>query len=292
MTSIYKFYEPNEQNLGVIRNKSIFFPSAKNWEEAGEYDFRYNEIKQGDIARMVKKGLQEEYCNDNKDKKERRFQKLEQYGVQKHFGQQSEFNTLSKILVEEAKSSKGILEREQCAKNFFYRATGIFSTTFDSNCLTDTTHWDTFANLGTGFAIELNLDILKELGIQRNDLKVDYYYCNKVKLVNKTPLLPFFYPNDNKKLLMRLKILMTLPNKFYSEKEFRILKVFPQEVGEKDIKRVEKIPEEAFTSITVGPYVNENFKNAIINIVNNSLPDCSINMVTDNHGYFHFVKLK
>lgn len=137
----------------------------------------------------------------------------------------------------------------------------------------NTNLWTFFANNGEGICVgfdgEKLFDDETHFGTGG---KVQYYEPGNIP-----KLTPFLLTSDDR-IRQMLKVIFSLPIKFYDEQEYRISKI--------NIKnRNVKIPSDVIKEVVLGFNIPENYKNDIVNIVKKNIPNVNIyNATIDSEG--------
>jgi hypothetical protein len=237
VSSIFRFYKFNEENIDALNKSFIYLFSAKKWEEKGsEFEFSVDIGSDEEYRAYLAENLMVDFnLPRESDARKEQIKKLCQYGKAIYVDTPIEFDLLVNISLDEAKSEKGKKERREAIKNEFFIRNGICCFTTDDKTLENLLHWERFADNGKGFCVEYNLDILSKYFLDTNSgIAPDYInYYDK-----ETPVL---MNNNRNNLEERTKnyheIFCSLPNTLKNEEEFRFTKVFRFQLEDVDERR-------------------------------------------------------
>ncbi len=258
MTSIYRFYKCSKENILSVENQIIYLYGAKEWEKDGECNFDVDIGTDNEYRGFLTKKLIEgfrlaETALGYYKFREKRIEKLFQYGLLQYLDTPIEFDTLLDIQFDEAKSANGIQERKYAIKQNFFRKSGISCFTADISAINKPLFWNYFTHNGEGFCVEYNLDSLLNYFI-KNECGIEGSY---IKYYENPPLIKFYNNNLEETIKTIREIVFSLPQNLTDEKEFRLAKIFQTEVEEKDKRREQSIPQESILSITFGPNITD-----------------------------------
>ncbi len=295
MSSLFRFYKFNDENIEAISESFIYLFSAKNWEDASEFEFKIDIGSDEDYRAFLSEKLMEEFNLPKEGieylkARNQQISKLMQYGKVLYIDTPIEFDLLIDILSNEARSESGIKERQQLIKNDFFSKSGICCFTTDEKTLTEPFHWKRFADNGEGFCIEYDLEILNKYFLDNNSgVVMDY-----IKYYEKEA--PVLKNNNRDNLEERTKnyheIFFSLTQTLKDEKEFRLAKVFRFQLEDIDVRRKQPIPRESILSLTIGRSMSSVNEEKLLKIARMNLPNIKLFKIGEQHGILYKYPIK
>lgn len=295
MSSLFRFYKFNDENVEAIRESFIYLFSAKKWEDDSEFKFKIDIGTDEEYKLFLSEKLREEMnlpegTAEYSKFRMRRAERLNRHGQLIYLDTPIELDLLVNILFEEAKSSNGIKEREELIKNMFFDKTGICCFTTDEKTLIEPLHWDSFAGYGQGFCVQYDLEMLSTYFLDtKTGIAMDYikYYGEEI------PILKNSYRKNLEEVTKNYhEIFFSLTQTLKDEKEFRLAKVFRFQLEDIDVRRKQPIPRESILSLTIGLSMSSVNEEKLLKITRMNLPNMKLFKIGEQHGILYKYPIK
>lgn len=268
--TILRYYKATDENLEALETPFIFLFNARQWKDQAELQFEIDVSDPDKLKTFIDEVItqQMQLPKDSQEYQEYftlRFNLLKEAGkAEVYSGSSFEKDEVVHLLLEKILIEPKQQVRKGVIRSNFFSRTGISCFTAQQESLTDRFHWDAFANGGTGFCVKYGWPTLakyfseSKAGIRGE--QVSYYLqVDKPKLILSSNFSEAVVENY-------CKIIFSLGQIVKDEKEFRLAKVFPDDVDDKSAVRRQSIPAEAIKKIILGPNIDPGFQSKIVSI--------------------------
>ena len=254
-SKIFKYYKFNSENLDTLQSSYIYLSSARRWKDQGDFKLDIVIGNDNEYKSFLQAQLEEGYSLTPEDAEYETFlinrgMLLEKFGLTALIGSQQEKDFLVNKLFEESTSKAGRKKRTADVRENMFQRTGICCFTADANTLELHNHWDVFADLGSGFCVEYNWQIMQDY-FRDSNAGIDGRYINYYK--ENVPQIKAKKKRSTEGEQEVYQILFSLPQILSDEKEFRVVKAYRTKLSDESPARKMSIPKDALTSITLGP---------------------------------------
>lgn len=255
--TVYKLRQWDEEQKNIITNREIYFakPSSfGSFSETGELKRNYNQELPNE--EQVYENAYRDLKSANPQLRDRNIRRLANRKVQKH--KKKFWNNLEHV----QRINKKYDERLDDSIGVFSTAENIKSVSL----------WDTFGDLGSGFAIGIDTDkLISNQKIIGSAGKVNYFSPEnepKLNLITNGDM-DLIYEN----VLNRLYF---LPLQLKQEEEYRFTKMIKNSRGKVITSRKAILPPDYYKEVILGYDISNDDKAEIIDAVNANLPKVPI----------------
>jgi len=286
--TILRFYKATDENIEAIDKPYLYLFSAKQWKDASEMQFQVDTSDLVALKQFVTNEVERVLRLDKQSDEYKmyfgyRYALLERHGRTIVFTSADEKNHLVELSIKEISSEPLKGTKKGLVRNSFFSKTGISCFTANPDAIEDRLHWGAFAGAGEGFCVEYDWPLLEQYFAEskvwiRGDF-VNYYKKDKPKIILRSGYSQAVMENY-------CEIIFSLGQLMQDEKEFRLAKVYPEDIPDKDDRRKQPIPVSAITSIILGPNITADNRDKLISIVTLKFPGVKLMQIDASGGTY------
>jgi hypothetical protein len=288
-SSLFRYYRPTAENFEALQEPYLYLFNAIEFKGASEMQFDINISNPAELKEYIRTEIQktkdipkdspefEKYSN-------LRYHLLNQHGKRDAIALGTDVEHLTEIIYEDIMKDKKIGTRKGLIRNNIFKRTGVASFTTDPNSLYGEEHWFPFALNGTGFCVEYDWSVLRDhFAHKKEGIKGD-----KVKYYNKPAAPTIILSNSYSDTVMDnyCEIIFSLKQTMANEREFRLAKVFAEDLMDPDERRKVRIPTYAIKAVYAGPRIKEPDLQKLKNVVTGMNPTPTLYLMKDAGGTF------
>ena len=266
--AILRYYKATDENLEALETPYIFLFNANEWKDQTELQFEIDISDKVQLRKFIEEVISAQMALPKSSVAYRmyftlRYNLLNEYRIAEVVsGSAGEKDKVVELLMKKILADPKLQDRKGLIRSNFFSSTGISCFTFDQTSLIEKFHWDAFTIAGTGFCVEYDWS------------KLMTYFAEKNAGIRGEPV-SYYSKKDRPKLILSssfsqavvdnyCEIIFSLGQSLKEEKEFRLAKVYPVDLGDKDPLRKQTIPPDAVTSVVMGPDIDSAFQDRVI----------------------------
>jgi hypothetical protein len=286
-SSLFRYYRPEPENFDALKHPYIYLFNPIKFKGATEMQFAIDLSNVSELKKYIRIEIQRskdlpKESDEFTEYSLLRIQKLEEHGKLYTLALDKDVEQLTEIIYEEIVADQKIGTRKGLLRNNFFNKTGVASFTTDINTLheQDEVHWSSFASYGTGFCVEYDWSVLmdyfsKEGKAMRGD-NVSYY--------GKDGAPKIILSNSYSGAVMDnyCSIIFSLgESNLVNEKEFRLAKVFVENIDDNDEQRKIVIPAKAIKAVYAGHRIKSTDLDQLKTIISTLNPPPTLYIMKD-----------